>query len=200
MKLKLGLVAAVALLLAAKTPIFGTHAAQVGLAAAGVLAVLIWRVLPGGKPGASSPAVAAMGRAMSGTRRVEIHTHGGHGTKTAARHEAGHRRMAKANGWRVHSAEIFADGSGVTRLDIPRNATPEQLVAIDVSGGIAAGTWAGCGSDLSYMREDLKRVPAKDRARVKRAGYALARKTVGGWIFDGGVSSDADKIYKKGRI
>lgn len=145
----------------------------------------------------SSPAPAL---AMGGTRRVEIHTHGGHGTKTAARHEAGHRRMAKAMGWKVHSAEIFPDGSGVTRLDIPKTASVPELVAISASGGIAAGTWAGCGSDLDYMKADLKHLPANERGKAKREGYALARRTVGGWIFDGGVSTDAAAIYKNGRI
>jgi hypothetical protein len=193
MKFKLALAAALVLLLAAKTPVFGDYTALAGLLSVLALGGVIWRVLPGSK--SASPA-----RAMSGTRRIEIHTHGGHGTRTAARHEAGHRRMAKALGWKVHSAEIFPDGSGVTRLDVPKNAPVEHHVAIDVSGGIAAGTWAGCSSDLKYVREDLRRVPARDRARVRRAGYALARKTVGGWIFDGGVGSDAAKIYQNGRI
>lgn len=159
-----------------------------------VLALIVaFFVAPRAKTGAA-------GLAIAGTRRIVVRTHGGHGTKTAARHEAGHYLYAKKRGWRVVSAQIFPDGSGVTKLDVPANASVEELVGLDASGGIAAGTWSGCGSDLKYMKQDLKRVPAGKRAAAKRAGYALARRHVGGLIFDGGVSSTADKIHKKGRI
>ena len=94
--------------------------------------VLAWFLAGTGRAGR-----AVAGRGM---RRVAVRTHGGHGTRTAARHEAGHRRMAKANGWRVESTEIFPDGSGVTWMYIPKDAPVEQLVAVDVAGGIAAGT------------------------------------------------------------
>jgi hypothetical protein len=88
----------------------------------------------------------------------------------------------------------------VTWLDIPAHLTPAQRIAIDVSGEVAAGTKAGCGSDQEYMRQALAQLPKHERAAAKRAGYALARGTVGGWIFDGGVSSTADKLMKKGRV
>src|SRR5690606_16753473 len=95
--------------------------------------------------GSTGRRAAAAGR---GRRRVAVRTHGGHGTRVAAMHEAGHRQMAKANGWKVESAEIFPDGSGVTWMYVPKDAPVEQLVAVDVAGGIAAGTWEGCSSDM----------------------------------------------------
>lgn len=153
---------------------------------------------------------AGAGRAVAGRgmRRVAVRTHGGHGTKTAARHEAGHRRMAKANGWRVESTHIYPDGSGVTWMYIPKDAPVEQLVAVDVAGGIAAGTWSGCSSDLAHLRNDLGRLPGgfifdgPERDAAKRSGYALARKHVGsGWLSDNAaVRKDADELLKKGRI
>jgi hypothetical protein len=161
--------------------------------------VIAWFVA---KP--ARPRAAAAGRGM---RRVAVRTPGGHGTKTAARHEAGHRRMAKANGWKVESTEIFPDGSGVTWIHIPKDAPVEQLVAVDVAGGIAAGTCAGCSSDMADLRKDLARLPGgwvfdgPVRDKAKRAGYALARKHVGGWLFDNAaVSKDAAELLRKGRI
>ena len=156
----------------------------------------------------AKPSRAGRAAAGRGMRRVAVRTHGGHGTKTAARHEAGHRRMAKANGWKVESTEIFPDGSGVTWIHIPKDAPVEQLVAIDVAGGVAAGTWAGCSSDMAHLRKDLGRLPGgwifdgPVRDKAKRAGYALARKAVGGgWLFDNAaVRKDADELLKKGRI
>jgi hypothetical protein len=162
--------------------------------------VLAWFLAGTGRAGR-----AVAGRGM---RRVAVRTHGGHGTRTAARHEAGHRRMAKANGWRVESTEIFPDGSGVTWMYIPKDAPVEQLVAVDVAGGIAAGTWAGCSSDLAHLREDLGRLPGgfifdgPVRDAAKRSGYALARKHVGsGWLSaNAAVRRDADELLRKGRI
>lgn len=133
-------------------------------------------------------------------RHVAIHTHGGHGTKLAAIHEGGHVAVAKAVGARVHGAEIFPDGSGVTWLTFPRNATPIDDVAVSVAGEVAAGTKRGCASDQAYMRAALAKLPASERAAAKKAGYAKARSTVGGFFFDGGVSSTAAQLLKKGRI
>lgn len=191
MKLKLALAAAIVLLLAAKTPVFGDHAALAGLLSAAVLGVLIWRVLPGSKK--ASPVLARMDR-------VEIRTEGGHGTKTAARHEGGHRRYAKARGWHVHYTQINPDGSGVTVVDIPRGATPAERVGMAVSGRVAAGTARGCGSDHAYRDQVLSSVRRSERSKVNRTGESMASRTVGGWIFDGGVGSDAAKLLRKGRI
>jgi hypothetical protein len=136
----------------------------------------------------------------AGYRRITIHTHGGHGLRVAARHEAGHVLMAKAVGARVHSAEIHPDGSGRTRLDIPVGIEPKKRIAIDVAGEVASGTSAGCGSDHGYRDALLATLPASARGGEKRGGYALARRHVGGLFFDGGVSSLADRIQKKGHV
>jgi hypothetical protein len=129
-----------------------------------------------------------------GGKRVSVKTGPGHGTWTAARHEAGHYLVAQRLGARVTGAEIFPDGSGVTHLRMPRNATVEEHVAVDVAGHVGAGTTAGCDSDFSYMRQELKGVPYSQRAAKKRAGYALARKNIHGHI------SLAKKIYRNGQV
>jgi hypothetical protein len=171
--------------------------------------VIAWLLAKPTRP--RTAAAAGRGRrrvAGRGARRVAVRTPGGHGTKLAAWHEAGHRRMAKANGWRVESTHIFPDGSGVTWIHIPDDAPVEQLVAVDVAGGIAASTWSGCSSDMAHLRKDLARLPGgwlfdgPVRDKAKRAGYALARKTVGsGWLFDNAaVKRDAAELLEKGRI
>jgi len=197
MKLKLALAAALVLLLAANTPIFGGHAALAGLVSALILGGLIWRALPGGMK--ATPALSRMDR-------IEIRTEGGHGTKTAARHEAGHRRYAKARGWKVEFTEIYPDGAGVTAAYVPKGTPAHEIVGMAEAGAVASGTTAGCHSDFKRRDEVIAGLPGgwifegPERAKARREGRALAQKAVGGWIFDGGVGTDAAKLHKHGRI
>lgn len=143
-----------------------------------------------------------------GTRAMRIHTHGGHGTKTAARHEAGHLLMTRKLGYCTGAARIFPDGSGVTEVHLPADAPPEHDVAISIAGRVAARTAAGCGgswwpereSDNWYIEQALQRVPRADRARVLREGKRLAEHAVGGVIRDGGVAATAKRLHRDGEI
>lgn len=150
-------------------------------------------------------AVVCLGRRfvfVGRTHRMAIHTHGGHGTWTAAKHEAGHYHTAFAVGGHASSAQIFPDGSGVTWVDVPCKAGPAAAVAVAVAGQVASGTKAGCdygpGSDFHYKRQILRSLPAADRSRVEREGYALATRACKGLFSP--VPSLARRIYRNGTI
>lgn len=136
------------------------------------------------------------------TYRMAVHTHGGHGTRLAARHEAGHYHVGRQVGGHVSGAEIFPDGSGVTYVDIPYKAGAAAAVAVAVAGQVAAGTSKGCdgfkGSDFDFKRTILRSLPADQRAAVEREGYALARRHCNGLFSP--VPGIANRIYKDGRI
>jgi len=137
-----------------------------------------------------------------GSYRVAVHTHGGHGTRLAARHEAGHYHVGKKVGGTVTGAEIYPDGSGITWVDIPCKAGPAAAVAVAVAGQVAAGTKRGCdgfaGSDFDFKRQILRSLPAHERAAVERQGYALARQYCNGLLSP--VPSLAKRIYRDGKI
>jgi hypothetical protein len=132
-------------------------------------------------------------RYVGGTRMV-LHTHGNDDAEVAAYHESAHALMARAAGGTVSHIEIHPDGSGVTRLSLPRGATVEQRVAVDVAGEVGSGTSAGCESDYRYMRQALATVPGRERAAAKAAGYALARDT----CTPAALRPVAQRLLKKG--
>lgn len=182
MKLKLALAAALVMLLAANTPIFGGHAALAGLLSVLVLGALIWRVLPGSKSG--TPA---------GARYVSGHAHGLR--KFIAKHEGGHAAAAKAVGGRVTSAWM-TDDEGLVTARIPDD--PVKVIAFLRSGRESVGSGRGCSADDDAIRKELRRVPSKDRARVKREGLRLARRIVSSR--SGEIRSYARKLEDKGRL
>lgn len=137
-----------------------------------------------------------------GAYRMAVHTHGGHGTWTAAKHEAGHYHQARAVGGSSSSAQIFPDGSGVTWVDVPRSAGPAAAIAVCVAGAVAAGTRQGCdygkGSDFHEVRRILKELPRSDRRAVEREGWARARRDCNGLFSP--VPGLAKRIYRNGSI
>jgi hypothetical protein len=135
-----------------------------------------------------------------GGRRIEARTGPGHGTRFAARHEGGHIAVTRAVGGRVHSAQLFPDGSGVTYLTLPRGATVAEQVAVDVAGSVATGSSWGCSSDFDYMRQALATLPPAERSAAKSEGYAIARRTCNGFLSDGGVGASARKLYEDGHL
>lgn len=137
---------------------------------------------------------------MAGSRKLAIHTHGGHEAKVAARHEGGHVALAKAAGGRVLSAHINPDGSGVTYVRLPASATAVDEIAVCVAGEVAARTRSGCGGDQDNMRAVLASLPPHERAAAKKAGYSRASSVVNGFLGDGGVSSTAEKLLRDGRL
>lgn len=147
--------------------IAGLATAGIAVAALAALGVLVAWFRPGSRVGG---------------RMIAVHTHGGHGTKLAARHEAGHYHVALKVGAKVHGAEIYPDGSGVTWVQMPRGASVVDEIAVDVAGHVAAGTTAGCdgfhGSDFDQVRRQQRRLPSRERAAAKQAGYAKSRQLV----------------------
>ncbi|MDN5855460.1 MAG: hypothetical protein L0K86_21975 [Actinomycetia bacterium] len=134
--------------------------------------------------------------------RMAVHTHGGHGTRLAARHEAGHYHVGHKVGGRVSGAKIYPDGSGITWVDVPCSAGPAAAVAVAVAGQVAAGTKKGCdgfkGSDFDFKRQILRSLPADQRATVERAGYQIARRHCNGLFSP--VPSIAARLYRDGKI
>lgn len=135
-----------------------------------------------------------------GGRMIAVRTHGGHGTKLAARHEAGHYHVGLRVGAKVHGAEINPDGSGTTWVQMPRGASVVDEIAVDVAGHVAAGTSRGCdgfhGSDFDQMRDQLARLPRRDRAAAQQAGYARARQIVR----SAPINRTASRLLKHGSI
>lgn len=182
MKLKLFCAAAVVLLLAAKTPVFGDRGPLAGLTAAVVMGALIWTSLPGG----SAPALA-------GGRYVSGHAHGTR--QFIAKHEGGHAAAAKAVGGRVTSAWL-TDSEGLVNATIPDE--PVKVVAFLASGRAATGSGRGCSADDDAIRAELRRVPSKQRGQVKRDGIRLAKQIVSSR--SGEINQVATRLDKEGRI
>lgn len=170
-----------------------------GVLVLGGLVVVVWALW--GRSG-KAPRLPRFGR----QRVFRVYTQGSHGPRAAANHEGGHFAMANQLGWRTGAVRIFSDGSGYTEVYIPADAQPYEIVALSVAGGVAEGSTVGCGgswwptpgSDNWNKVRALRGVPADERARERRRGEQLARSTVGGWFFDGGVSRYADRIQKEG--
>ena len=179
-----------------------SHGAPPVIALVGVVVgVVLWKTA--GPTTKAKPAVARMNCDL-----VEIRTHGGHGTRHAALHEAGHRRYAKKRGWEVVSTEIFPDGTGVTKAYIPKDATVAEIVGMCEAGAAAAGTTKGCYSDFKRRDEVISTLPGglifegPERAKARREGRRLAEQAVGQGLFGprSEVSSDASKLLKRGVI
>jgi hypothetical protein len=178
MKLKLFGAAAVVLLLAVKTPVFGGHGPLVGLAAAAVLGMLIWTSLPGGG-------------------RDRVLTGHGHGTrKLISRHEGGHAVAAKALGGRVRYAWL-TDDSGYVAATLP-DSDQTKAVAFLAAGRYAVGTGRGCSADDAAIRKVLREVPSTHRAQVKRDGIRLAKRITSSRA--GEIKRYARKLDEKGRL
>lgn len=160
-----------------------------------------------GRPGAAlviGVAVAAIllrhVTRTAGSRKLAIHTEPGHEARVAARHEGGHVALARAAGGKVLGAHIYPDGSGVTYVRMPASATAVDEIAVCVSGEVAARTSSGCGGDQANMRAVLASLPPGERNAARRAGYARAQSVVGGFLFDGGVSTTAEKLLRDGSL
>lgn len=125
---------------------------------------------------AAVTAVVMMSRAVSRARRTVVLPikSGGHGTKHAAWHEAGHFEVGRAVGAHVSYAEIYPCGAGFTAVTMHRRATVAERVAVDVAGHVASGSTSGCTgglffdnwSDFAWKRRDLARLPKDQRAAV----------------------------------
>ena len=91
--------------------------------------------------------------------------------KVAAEHEAGHKAVAKARGWKVRGVEVYPDGSGVTRLYVPdRKYDPRDDIAVSLGGWKGAGTKEGCASDFGHADAAYRAMPAGERDAGWREG------------------------------
>lgn len=165
------------------------------LAAAAVLGIVaVWLLTSWRTRSSGGGATAAPGRT------IRLHTHGGHGPRYAAEHEAGHRKVAKAYraaGVRLGESWIRPDGTGYTDVHIPGDADPNIDIAITAAGRLAAGTAKGCGGsfwpDKGSDNWFIDRAVADGGRKGK--GEAMARRAL-----RGGVAADADKLMKDGRV
>lgn len=146
-----------------------------------VVAAVLW---VGTAPGSPAPA---------GARYVSGHSHGLR--KFIAKHEGGHVVAAKAVGGRVTSAWM-TDDEGLVQARIPDE--PVKVVAFLAAGRAAVNSGRGCSADDAEIRKELRRVPSRDRAQVKRDGLRLARRITSSR--SGEVKRFADRLIEKGRL
>lgn len=166
------------------------------VAAVGVLVVGLWLA----SKGVGVALVAAFGVALilggaARMRGVGGHSHAGD-KPLSARHEAGHAAAARALGGRVHSATLNRDGSGYVDATIPDGA--QRAVAFLLAGQLAAGTRRGAQHDEAAIRRELARVPASERAGVRRAAERDARRIVSSQ--SGRIRRDARVLMERGHL
>lgn len=121
------------------------------------------------------------------------------GTKTwrwiVAVHEAGHLVVGKKLHRRTGKAKLKS-GGGVTMV-FPNHRDMVGEIAIDMAGGFAAGTQAGCDGDRANAQWRLRRfVEPKRHGQVMRAGTAKARSLVA--AHRGEILVAARQIYDRG--
>jgi hypothetical protein len=167
-------------------PITGLDSLRAPLLVAAVLALLVaglwgWRRSPG--------------RVLV-RRTIEVHGHSSD-RKAAAMHEAGHVAATRKVGGRVVSAQIWDNGAGLVRADLPEG-DPVAAIAVGYAGQYAERSTAGAGSDNRNIRAVLAALPRSERARVHAAGKRLARQVV---FWDAGaIRRDARRLDQRGRI
>lgn len=143
-------------------------------------------------------AVAAVLVFSTKARRAVLgHSHGG-GLARVARHEAGHVVAARAVGGRVLSARASAGGGRVEWDMSDRDLHAEVRSNVTFLRAAEYVDPVGCGGDRSEVRRQLRRLPAKDRARVRADAEAHARRIASGR--SGEIRRVAARLEKKGRL
>lgn len=135
----------------------------------------------------------------AGGRYVTVtgHGHGG-GPRELAVHEGGHSTAARHLGGRVELATITPNGrSGLVDACFPVD-DPVTVVAFLLAGQRAARTSRGAGGDNALIDVELARLPAGQRAQVRREADAKARSIV--FWRDGEIRRDADRLVRDGRL
>jgi hypothetical protein len=135
----------------------------------------------------------AKGAAPAGARYVSGHAHGLR--NFIAKHEGGHAAAAKAVGGRVESAWM-TDDEGLVMARIPDD--PVKVVAFLAAGRAAVNSGRGCSADDAAIRQELRRVPSKERGQVKREGLRLARRIVSSR--SGEIRRFANQLNEKGQL
>lgn len=132
-----------------------------------------------------------------GGKAVAYHTFGVN-SEVVVNHEGGHGWGFEEVGGRVDRIEVGPDW-GVTYGKLPRGASIEDDIMVDYAGGYAAGTWAGCSSDLSHARKQLAKLSPAERDAVEARARARARQAGGGLVFKNPtVVSYANHLRKNG--
>lgn len=125
-------------------------------------------------------------------KTVTVKTEGGHGPRYTAEHEIGHRKTAQHYGVPVGETWIAKDGSGNTKVYIPRDADPNLAGAIADGGRQAEGVGRdhyGCRSDQRTVRAAIRR--GGDRKTIERMAADALR---------GGLGRDVDRLMNRGRL
>jgi hypothetical protein len=153
------------------------------------------------KEGAPVLLLAALGVALvlaGGARKLAVrgHSHAGDKPKSA-RHEAGHAAAARALGGKVHSATLNRDGTGYVDATLPRDDARDALVFL-MAGRKAAGTSRGAGHDKAAEARILAKVPADQRAKVRRTAERQASRVVSAQ--SGRIRRDAATLMERGRL
>ena len=118
---------------------------------------------------------------------------------TAAKHEAGHKAVAQARGWRVLGVQVNPDGSGVTRMYVPdRRYDPRDDIAVSLGGWLGSGTRDGCGSDFAHAEAARLSLPESERGAGWREGERRCRSAL--WWRSGQRRRDTAALIDRGQL
>lgn len=179
------LIAVLAVLLAVYTGYHGYG----GLAFV-LLCVAGFAALVGG--GSSSSGSLAGGRMIA----VKGHAHGDDLTEVAE-HELGHKYAGEAVGGKITSVRVYRNGGGYTRVTLPDH-DPERAITFWLGGQKAVGTQRGASYDNGLIRKELRKVPASERAALRRRAERAAEKAVAAKRSK--IASQAPRLAERGKL
>lgn len=169
--------------------------AGLGLAVAGWFLYQLGATQVGGWTLVAGVPLVVLGcKLMARYKTVTVRTEGGHGPRYTAKHEVGHRKVAKYYGVKVGESWIEKDGSGSTELLIRRDTDLDP----NVRGAIAdAGRLAeGVGRGHPGCRSDQRNV----KAAVRCGGDRKTMEQMAAVALRGGLGRDVDRLMKQGRL
>jgi hypothetical protein len=187
---------------ATEIPTSGGHGALFGALVVVGLLVLVAKAGGGGSKHAHSTTTVARGmRGRHITVRTEPSRHADpqKRIKIAAEHEAGHKAVAKARGWKVRGVEVYPDGSGITRLYVPdRKYNPRDDIAVSLGGWKGSGTKAGCGSDFGHANAAYGAMSPDEREAGWREGVRRCNSAL--FWRAGERRRDAQRLEREGTL
>jgi hypothetical protein len=152
----------------------------------------------------------AAGPSLASGRYVKHHVHAhAEGGETGeqlrrliATHEAGHAVAVEDSGGKVLRARVFRGNSGgIVEADLPHGSREEVItasVSFLMAGRLAVGTDEGASWDMKAEDRELRRLPHRDRDRVRADATAMAEQALA--RNSGKLQRYADRLDRRGRL